>query len=40
MTFFRTVGYTLFEHKRKEEILENLKIKPVDGKVRKYKSEQ
>jgi hypothetical protein len=31
-------GYTLFDHKRNEEILEELKVEPVDKKLRKYKS--
>jgi hypothetical protein len=26
MTFFRTAGYTLFGHKRNENILEDLKV--------------
>jgi hypothetical protein len=38
MKFFRrTIGYTLFDHKR-NEILEELKVQPVDGKLRRYKS--
>ena len=36
--FFRTVGYTRFDHKTKEEILEQLKVQPVDEKLRRYKS--
>jgi hypothetical protein len=36
--FRRTAGYTLFDHKRNEEILEELKVKPVDEKLRRYKS--
>jgi hypothetical protein len=33
MKFFRrTAGYTLFDHKRNEEILEELKVEPVHGK--------
>jgi hypothetical protein len=37
MKFFRrTAGYTLFDHTRNEEILEVLKVEPVDGKVRGY----
>jgi hypothetical protein len=36
--FFRTAGYTLFDHKRIEEILEELKVKSVDEKQRRYKS--
>jgi len=36
MKFFRrTAGYTLFNHKRKEEILEELKLEPVDEKLRR-----
>ena len=38
MKFFRRgAGYTLFDHKRDEEILEELKVEPVDEKLRKYK---
>ena len=36
--FRRTAEYTLFDHKRNEEILEELKVKPVDQKLRRYKS--
>jgi hypothetical protein len=37
--FFRiTAGYTHFDHKRNEEILEELKVEPVDNKLRRYKS--
>jgi hypothetical protein len=36
--FRRTVGYTPFDHKRNEEILEALKIEPVGEKLRRYKS--
>jgi len=32
--FRRTAGYTLFDHKSNEEILEELKIEPVDEKLR------
>jgi len=35
--FIRTAGYTLFDHKRNEEILEELKVEPVDEKQRRYK---
>jgi hypothetical protein len=35
MTIFRREGYTLFDHKRDEEILEELKLEPVDEKVRR-----
>jgi hypothetical protein len=39
MQFFRrTAGYTLFEHKKNEEILEELKVEPVDKKLRRCKS--
>jgi hypothetical protein len=39
MKFFRrTAGYTLFDHKRNEEILEDLKVEPVDQKLRRHKS--
>jgi hypothetical protein len=35
----RTAGYTLFGiHKRNEEILEELKVEPVDQKPKRYKS--
>jgi len=37
MKFFRTAGYTLFDHKMNEEILEELKVVPVDEKLRKCK---
>jgi hypothetical protein len=38
MKFFRrTAGYTLFDHKRKEEALEELKVEPIAGKPRRYK---
>jgi hypothetical protein len=36
MKFFRrTAGYTLFNHKRNKEILEELKLEPVDEKLRR-----
>jgi hypothetical protein len=38
MKFFRTAGYTLFEHTRNEEILKELKAEPVHEKLRRYKS--
>jgi hypothetical protein len=39
MKFFRrTAGYKLFDHKRKEEILEELQEEPVDDKLRRFKS--
>jgi hypothetical protein len=31
-------GYTLFGSKRDEEILEELKVKPVDETIRRYKA--
>jgi len=30
--------YSFFDHKRNEEILEKLKVDPVDEKLRRYKS--
>jgi hypothetical protein len=39
MKFFRrTAGYTLFDHQRNEEVLEEMKVKPVDEKLRRHKS--
>jgi hypothetical protein len=39
MIFFRrTADYNLFDHKRKEEILEEMKEEPVDDKLRRFKS--
>jgi hypothetical protein len=39
MKFFRrTAEYALFDHKRDEEILEELKVEPVGEKLRRYKS--
>jgi len=36
---FRIIaGYTLFDHKRNGEILEELKVELVDKKLRRYKS--
>jgi hypothetical protein len=36
MKFFkRTTGYTILDHKRNEEILEELKIEEVDKKLRR-----
>ena len=35
--FRRTAGYTLFDHKGNEEILEEMKIEPVDEKLRRCK---
>jgi hypothetical protein len=34
----RTAGYTIFDHKSNEEILEELKEEPVGEKLRRYKS--
>jgi hypothetical protein len=36
--FIRTSGYALIEHKRNEEIFEELKAEPYDEKLRRYKS--
>jgi hypothetical protein len=36
--FRRTVGYTLFDHKRNEDILEDLIVELADEKRRRYKS--
>jgi hypothetical protein len=33
--FSRTRGYTFFEHKRHEELLEKFKLEPADKKLRK-----
>ena len=30
----RTAGYTLLDHKRNDEILEELKVQPADNKLR------
>jgi len=38
MKFFRTAGYTPFDDRRNEEILQELKVKPVDEKLNRYKS--
>jgi hypothetical protein len=36
MKFFKiTAGYTIFDHKKNEEILEELKIEEVDKKLRR-----
>jgi hypothetical protein len=35
--FRRPAGYTLFDHKRNEGILEELKVEPFDKKLRRYK---
>jgi hypothetical protein len=34
----RTAGYALYDHKRNEEILEELKVEPTDENLRRYKS--
>jgi hypothetical protein len=37
MQFFRrTAGCTLFHHRRNEEVLEELKVEPVDKELRRY----
>ena len=36
--FIRRAGYTLFDHERNEEILEELEVETVDEKLRKLKS--
>jgi len=36
--FRRTARYPFFDHKRNEEILEELKIQPADEKLKRYKS--
>jgi hypothetical protein len=33
----RTAGCTIFDHKRNEETLEQVKVEPVDEKLRRYK---
>jgi len=38
--FDRTAGYTLFDINRNETFLEDLKIVPVDEKLRRYKSNR
>jgi hypothetical protein len=35
--FKRTEGYNRFDHKKKEEILEELKLEPADEKLRRLK---
>jgi hypothetical protein len=35
---FQNSRYTLFDHRRSEEILEEMKIEPVDEKLNRYKS--
>jgi len=34
----RSAGYTLCDHKRNEEIWEELEVEPIDEKLRRYKS--
>jgi hypothetical protein len=36
-SFGRTAGYTLVDHRRNEEILEELKVGTADKKLRRYK---
>jgi hypothetical protein len=36
--FFKTAGYTFIYHKMNGEILEEMKVKPVKVKLRRYKS--
>jgi len=38
MKLFKAAGYTLLNHKRNKEILEEFKVEPVDKKARRYKS--
>jgi len=39
MKFFRrTVEYALFDHKRNDELLEEVKVVPADEKLKRYKS--
>jgi len=38
MKFFRTAEYALFDHKRNDEILEEVEVVPADVKLRRYKS--
>lgn len=35
--FKRAAGYTLLDHKKNEEILEELRVEPVDENLRTYK---
>jgi len=35
MKFFSTTGYNILDHKKSEEILEELKVKPVNKKLRR-----
>jgi len=39
MNFLRRAArYNLFDHKRNEGILEEMKVEPIDEKLRRYKS--
>ena len=38
MKFFRTAGYTLFDHKGMNKFWIELKVEPVNEKLRRYKS--
>jgi len=38
MKFLRTARYTISDHRRNKLILEELKVEPVDEKLRRYKS--
>jgi hypothetical protein len=38
MKCFRTEGYTLFDNKNNEDVLQELKVEPVDVNLRKCKS--
>jgi hypothetical protein len=35
--FFKTAGLTLWDHKRNEEILKNLKVEPVSKFIQNYR---
>jgi len=37
--FIKTAGYTLFYHKRNEEILVQLNVEPADENLRRHKSD-
>jgi hypothetical protein len=37
ITFFRRTGYTIFDDKWNDKILEELKVEPADEKLRRYK---
>jgi len=38
MECFRTEGYTLFDNKNNEDVLQQLEVEPADENLRKYKS--